>query len=155
MPTSSLSGPVESKGLWFDSLLETFIRRGDAAGDLEPAECNAGDEGFVLARFEGEGWITTKMSVLQWQKFFKSEPKPKAKGKAKAKRKAKAKAAGVLKRPASSLSSEPAAVTEPGTAVFCREYRKSSNAYAIRKKCKKADPRAEAQGHHQIQHGGA
>ena len=72
VPSSSAGQalPVQGKGLWFDPMLQTFVRRGDAAGDLEPAECKAGDQGFVLARFEGEDWITTEMPTLQWQKFF-------------------------------------------------------------------------------------
>ena len=56
-------------------MLQTFVRRGDAAGDLEPAECKAGDQGFVLARFEGEDWITTELPTLQWEKLLKAEPK--------------------------------------------------------------------------------
>ena len=113
LPSSSAAGPalpVQGKGLWFDPMLHTFVRRGDAAGDLELAECKAGDQGFVLARFEGEDWTTTEMPTMQWEKLLKAEPK-----KAKAKGKAKAKAAGVLKRPASILPSEPAAPAEPNS----------------------------------------
>ena len=137
LPSSSAAGPalpVQSKGLWFDPMLHTFVRRGDAAGDLEPAECKAGDEGFVLARFKGEDWVTTEMPTMQWEKLLNAEPK-KAKAKAKAKAKGKAKAAGVLKRPASILAtSEPAAVAEPTNFVFVKEYRTKTNAFAIRKK---------------------
>jgi hypothetical protein len=134
LPSSSAAGPalpVQGKGLWFDPMLHTFVRRGDAAGDFEVAECKAGDQGFVLARFKGEDWITTEMPTMEWEKLLKAEPK-----KAKAKGKAKAKAAGVLKRPASILPSEPAAPAEPNSGNFVKEYRTKTNAFAIRKKWK-------------------
>ena len=73
------------------------------------------------------------MPTMQWEKLVKAEPK---KAKAKAKGKAKAKAAGVLKRPASILPSEPAAPAESNSGKFVKEYRTKTNAFATRKKWK-------------------
>lgn len=159
LPISS-PGRKEKKGMgfWFDPAVMTFVRNGAEAGDVEPGECKAGENGFVLVRFGKEEWQQTELPVLEWKKTQIAKPagtskagaKAKASGKSKAKAKAKAKASAKAKAKSKAVSkpstdqaktSGPAHMAAaPGSgsanAAFVKEYRTATNAYAIRKKWK-------------------